>query len=101
MKKTRILLIEDDQREASSLDRLLQSEGYAVTVAHRGDDGLQRARTEHYDVVITDLRLPGADGLQIIRQMHAAKPRLPIVLMTAFGSTDSTIEATKHGAFEY
>jgi nitrogen regulation protein NR(I) len=101
MKKTRILLIEDDAREASSLERLLRTEGYLVNVAHRGDEGLQRARSEDHDVVVTDLRMPGLDGLQIIRELHAAKPRLPIVLMTAFGSTENTIEATKHGAFEY
>jgi DNA-binding NtrC family response regulator len=97
----RILLIEDDRREASSLERLLQTEAYAVAVEHRGDDGLRRAQAEDFDVVITDLRMPGLDGLEIIRQMHAAKPRLPIVLMTAYGTTDSTIEATRHGAFEY
>src|SRR5258706_3759137 len=101
MNKPRILLIEDDRREASSLERLLQTESYQVVVEHRGDDGLRRARAEDFDVVVTDLRMPGLDGLEIIRQMHAAKPRLPIVLMTAYGTTDSTIEATRHGAFEY
>src|SRR5258706_139564 len=74
MNKPRILLIEDDRREASSLERLLQTEAYAVTVEHRGDDGLRRAQAEDFDVVITDLRMPGLDGLEIIRQMHAARP---------------------------
>jgi DNA-binding NtrC family response regulator len=101
MKTTRILLIEDDARAAASLERLLKTEGYEVTVVHRGDDGLRAAQSQRFDVVVTDLKMPGVDGLEIIRQMHAAQPRLPIVLMTAFGSTDSTIEATKHGAFEY
>jgi nitrogen regulation protein NR(I) len=101
MSRTRILLIEDDRREASSLERLLGTDGYEVTVAHRGDDGLRLAQTCTFDVVVSDLRMPGLDGLQIIRQLHAAKPRLPIVLMTAFGTTEETIEATKHGAFEY
>jgi nitrogen regulation protein NR(I) len=101
MKKTHVLLIEDDVREASSLERLLQTEGYQVTLAHRGDEGLQRALQEDFDVVVTDLRLPGVDGLEVVRRLHAAKPRLPIVLMTAYGTTDNTIEATKHGAFEY
>ena len=101
MKTTHILLIEDDARAAASLERLLKTENYAVTVAHRGDDGLRRAKTEPFDVVVTDLKMPGVDGLEIIKQMHAAEPRLPIVLMTAFSSTDNTIEATKHGAFEY
>src|SRR5262245_4294321 len=101
MKKSRILLIEDDVREASSLERLLKTEGYDVAVEHRGDDGFRRAQTEAHDVVITDLRMPGLDGLQLIRQLHAAKPRLPIVLITAFGTSDNVIEATRHGAFEF
>jgi DNA-binding NtrC family response regulator len=101
MKQTRILLIEDDTREAGSLARLLQTEGYEVVVANRGDEGLSRAQAEHFDLVMTDLRMPGLDGLNILRQLHTAKPRLPILLMTAFGTTSDIIEATKHGAFEY
>ncbi|HOW67853.1 MAG TPA: sigma-54 dependent transcriptional regulator [Candidatus Paceibacterota bacterium] len=96
-----ILLIEDDARAAVSLEKLLKSEGYCVVVAHRGDEGFDRAHMENFDVVITDLRLPGIDGLELIRRLHEAKPRLPIVLMTAFGTTETVIEATKRGAFEY
>ena len=96
-----ILLIEDDVRAAVSLEKLLKSEGYTVTVSHRGDEGMARAQSDHYDVVVTDLRLPGLDGLELVRGLHAAKPRLPIVLMTAFGTTETVIEATKRGAFEY
>ncbi|HWQ93154.1 MAG TPA: sigma-54 dependent transcriptional regulator, partial [Clostridia bacterium] len=70
-------------------------------VSHRGDEGLARAQEETFSVVITDLRLPGIDGLELVRRLHAAKPRLPIVLMTAFGTTETVIEATKRGAFEY
>ena len=101
MNKTRILLIEDDAREANSLARVLETEGYDVRIAGRGDEGSRLAESESFDVVITDLRMPGQDGLQVIRQLHASRPRLPIVLMTAFGATDDIIEATKHGAFEY
>jgi nitrogen regulation protein NR(I) len=97
----KILLIEDDTRAAVSLEKMLASEGYAVTVAHRGDEGLARAQAELFDVVITDLRMPGMDGLELVRRLHTAKPRLPLVLMTAFGTTETVIEATKRGAFEY
>jgi DNA-binding NtrC family response regulator len=97
----KILLIEDDLRDAVSLEKMLTSEGYAVTVVHRGDEGLAQAQAGGFDAVITDLRLPGLDGLEVVRALHAAKPRLPIVLMTAFGTTDTVIEATKRGAFEY
>jgi nitrogen regulation protein NR(I) len=97
----KILLIEDDTRAAVSLERMLKSEGYTVAVSHRGDEGLARAQAEDYEVVITDLRLPGIDGLELVRRLHTAKPRMPIVLMTAFGTTETVIEASKRGAFEY
>ncbi len=84
-----------------SLEKMLASEGYAVTVSHRGDEGFARAQTENFDIVITDLRLPGIDGLELVRRLHVVKPRLPLVLMTAFGTTETVIEATKRGAFEY
>jgi nitrogen regulation protein NR(I) len=97
----RILLIEDDRRSAQSLERVLKAKGYAVRLADRGDEGLERAKSDDFDVVVTDLRMPGMGGLELVRELHAAKPRLPIVLMTAFGTTETAIEATKHGAFEY
>ena len=101
MNTARILVIEDDARSAQSLERLLKSQGYAVTLCHRGDEGFERASKENFELIITDFRLPGVDGLELIRQLHAEKPRLPMVLMTAFGTTETAIEATKHGAFEY
>ena len=101
MKTARILVIEDDTRSAQSLEKLLKSQGYAVTLCHRGDEGFALATDEDFALVITDFRMPGVDGLELIRQLHAVKPRLPMVLMTAFGTTETAIEATKHGAFEY
>ena len=101
MNTARILVIEDDTRSAQSLEKLLKSQGYAVTLCHRGDEGFERATNEDFALVITDFRMPGVDGLELIRQLHAVKPRLPMVLMTAFGTTETAIEATKHGAFEY
>jgi DNA-binding NtrC family response regulator len=101
MNTPHILLIEDDLREADSLRELLETEGYRIRLAARGDEGARLAETEPFDLVITDLRMPGEDGLQVIRRLHAARPRLPIILMTAFGTNDDIIEATRHGAFEY
>jgi len=97
----RILLIEDDAVAAGSLQEVLAAEGYAVSLTHRGDEGLAQARRESFDAVLTDLRLPGVGGLELIRKLHDAKPRLPIILMTAHGTTETAIEATKFGAFDY
>jgi DNA-binding NtrC family response regulator len=97
----RLLLIEDDAAMAGSLRKVLQAEGYTVDLAARGDTGLAQSQNQTYDLVITDLKLPGLDGLQIVAKLHAAKPRLPIIMMTAHGTTETAIEATKLGAFEY
>ena len=96
-----ILLIEDDPSLSAGLQTVLAAEGHQVTVEIRGDLGLARSRREAFDLVLTDFKLPGLSGLELVRQLHAAKPRLPIILMTAHGSTDTAIEATKSGAYDY
>jgi nitrogen regulation protein NR(I) len=97
----RILLIEDDPGLAANLRDVLTDEGFHLTLQTRGDEGLRRATHEEFDVVLTDLRLPGMGGLELIRQLHAAQPRLPVVLMTAHGTIETAIEATKLGAYDY
>ena len=75
-----ILLIEDDASIVSGLKKELQSEGYIVAVAMRGDDGLAQAKSRAFDVVITDLKMPGLSGLELIGLLHTARPKLPIIL---------------------
>src|SRR6266478_6228570 len=97
----KILLIEDDPGIVMTLRRMLREEGHEVLVEKRGDSGLALARADSFDVVITDMKLPGLNGLDLVRELHAAKPRLPIILMTAHGTTETAIEATKSGAYDY
>jgi nitrogen regulation protein NR(I) len=101
MMQANILLIEADRSTASALQRVLEDEGYSVTIAGRGDEGLTEARQRSCDLVITDLKLPGLSGMQLVAQLHAAKPKLPIIMMTAHGTTETAIEAMKLGACEY
>ncbi len=96
-----VLLIEDDPGIVMTLRRVLAEEGYQVQVETRGDQGLSRARDNGFDVVITDMKLPGLNGLDLVKELHAAKPRLPIILITAHGTTETAIEATKSGAYDY
>ena len=98
---TKILLIDDDPGIRDTLQRVLAGEGCEVTMESRGDNGLARASQEPFNVVITDLKMPGVGGLELVRQLHEAKPRLPIILVTAFGTTQTAIEATKLGAYDY
>src|SRR2546426_1553157 len=97
----KILLIEDDPGIVMTLRRVLKEEGHEVLVEKRGDSGLAVAREDSFDVVITDMKLPGLNGLELVRELHAAKPRLPIILMTAHGTTETAIQATKSGAYDY
>jgi DNA-binding NtrC family response regulator len=99
--KPRILLVEDDASTASSLQKVLCAEGYDVDVARRGDEGLDQGCQAQYDVVISDLRLPGLGGLELVARLHTEKPKLPIILMTAHGTTETAIQATKLGACDY
>ena len=96
-----ILLIEDDTSLAANLSDVLHEDGFKVTVCNRGDEGLRHATNDECDVVLTDLRLPGLGGLDLVRQLHDTLPRLPVVLMTAHGTIETAIEATKLGAYDY
>jgi nitrogen regulation protein NR(I) len=97
----KILLVEDDSAIVMTLQRVLTGEGYVVSVEKTGDAGLARALESAVDLVITDLKLPGLNGLELVRELHAARPRLPILMITAHGTTESAIEATQSGAYDY
>lgn len=99
--QSRILLIEDDASLASALASVLAAEGYLVDRARRGDEGCERAAKGNFDIIITDLRLPGLGGIEVIRRIHMAHADTPILLMTAHGTTETAIEAMKEGAFDY
>ncbi len=97
----KVLLIEDDPGITDTMRRVLAGEGYEVAVEARGDTGLAHASQGKFHVVISDLRLPGLNGLELVRQLHGTQPRLPIILVTAYGTTETAIEAMKYGAYDY
>jgi nitrogen regulation protein NR(I) len=99
--RTEILLIEDDPAIVMTLKRVLADEGHSVVVEKRGDTGLELARQTPFELVITDMKLPGLNGLDLVRELHQFRPRLPIILMTAHGTTETAIQATQSGAFDY
>jgi len=96
-----ILIIDDDDQLRMSFEKLLVEEGYAVESAPSGEAGLKILRTRVPDLVILDMRLPGMNGLETFEAIHAIEPKLPVIMMTAFGTTETAIEATKMGAFDY
>ena len=96
-----ILLVDDDDQLRSSFENLLRQEGYQVRAAASGEAALTMADELLPDAVIMDVRMPGMDGLSTLRLLRQREPRLPVIIMTAFSTTESAIEATKLGAFDY
>jgi nitrogen regulation protein NR(I) len=97
----RICLIDDDASARSALERVLTGEGYDIASYPDGNRGLAAALEEDFDCVLTDLRMPGVSGFELIDKLRDDLPNLPVVLMTAHGTTDTAIEATRRGAFDY
>jgi nitrogen regulation protein NR(I) len=96
-----ILIIDDDDQLRKSFERLLIEEGYSVESAPSGEQGLKMVRDKVPDLVILDMRLPGMNGIDTFKRIHEIEPKLPVIIMTAYGTTETAIEATKMGAFDY
>jgi len=96
-----ILIIDDDDQLRKSFEKLLSEEGYNIMSAASGEAGQKMVLSSLPNLVILDLRLPGMNGLDTFRAIHKIEPRLPVIIMTAYGTTETAIEATKLGAFDY
>jgi nitrogen regulation protein NR(I) len=96
-----ILIIDDDDQLRISFERLLIAEGYAVRTAASGEAGVRMISEAIPDLVVLDVRLPGMNGLETFSRIHEIEHKLPVIIMTAYGTTETAIEATKRGAFDY
>ncbi len=96
-----ILIVDDDPQLRQSFERLLTQDGYAVRTAASGEAALGVLRQHAFDLVIMDVCLPGMSGLDTLRAMREVESKVPVIIMTAFGTTETAIEATKIGAFDY
>ncbi|MBC8375532.1 MAG: sigma-54-dependent Fis family transcriptional regulator [FCB group bacterium] len=97
----KILLVEDERINRITLQKLLEHAGYAVTAVEDGTAGLEAVQTESWDVVLTDYRLPGADGLEILEEVKRISPDTQVLIMTAFATVENALSALKKGAFDY
>jgi nitrogen regulation protein NR(I) len=96
-----VLIIDDDDQLRRSFEKLLADEGYDVSCAASAEAGIRSFRRNRPDLVILDIRLPGMSGLDAFQALHAIDPKIPIIIMTAYGTTETAINATKMGAFDY
>lgn len=97
----RILLVEDDEAMGSLLAKVLERESHEVQRAADGPAAIRILRAGRFDLVLTDLKIPGADGLEVLRAAKEASPVTEVIVMTAFGSVDSAVAAMKRGAYDY
>ncbi len=96
-----ILVIEDDEQLQMALNKVLTQNGYAVTLARDGYEGLDRLEGEQPWLVLTDLNLPGKGGMDFLREIRTQGYRMPVVVMTAYGSVETAVEALKFGATDF
>jgi two-component system response regulator PilR (NtrC family) len=101
MREPRILVVDDEKSMREFLSIMLRKDGYAVTAADGGEQALEIIRREPFDVVITDVRMPRVDGLQILKAVKDAALDTAVVMVSAFSSTETAVEAMKLGAYDY
>ena len=97
----RVLIVDDEQNLRHMLQTLLKREGYEPIGVASVESALKELEEHPYDVIITDLRMPGQSGLDLVDQVRSRKLGTTVVVMTAYGSRDIAIEAMKRGAYDY
>ena len=99
--KPRLLVLDDERRMVDIVCMVLRRDGHDVVAHTDPEEALAELAAEPFDLLITDLRMPGADGLEVLKRARAAQPELPVILMTAHASVATAIEAMKEGAVDY
>lgn len=97
----RILVVDDEANIRAALAKLISKLGHTVKTAASADEALHFMKHGRIHLVITDLRMPGQDGLQLLRQLRTTDPQTDVILMTAYGTVEFAVEAMKAGAYDY
>lgn len=97
----KVLVVDDDPVVGESFNRVLTGKGYAVITAANGEEALAKLKAEQYDLVYTDLRMPGMDGLEVAERVKAKQPWTPVVIVTGYGSRTSEERAYAAGVSDF
>ena len=101
MTKARVLVVDDEANARTALAEILRDEGYAVETAADGFKALGRFEEFEPDLILTDLKMPGMDGVELARKLRKDAPNIPVVVMTAFGAVETAVVAMREGAADY
>jgi len=97
----RILVADDDVMVRDVIVKFLSGQGYFVMTANDGLEAMQMIRLEDVHLVLTDLKMPGADGIEVLRAAAQINPKIAVVILTAYGTLDTALEAVREGAYDY
>jgi two-component system, response regulator, stage 0 sporulation protein F len=97
----KILVVDDEEGARELFNTILTDEGYEVTLAVNGEDGLTRFKTVPFDLVVTDIKMPGMDGLQLLQEIRKTGSKADVIMVTAYGEVESYLKAMSLGAAEY
>jgi DNA-binding response OmpR family regulator len=97
----RILVVDDERNIRNNLTMVLEAAGYKVDASGDGEDALTKCKTRHYDIAFVDIQMPKMGGLELLRYLHTLRPRMAVVILTAYGSTGRAVEAMKLGAVDF
>jgi DNA-binding NtrC family response regulator len=97
----RILVVDDEANMLGLFKKILEKEGYEVVTAGSGEEAIQRLEKEGFDLLISDLKMPGLSGIELVRQAKKLSPTLPCIVLTAYGTIESAVSAMKEGAYDY
>jgi len=99
--RPRLLIAEDDEALAALLVEYLSEAGYETLLCYRGDDALKHLESEHFDLILTDIVMPGADGLEILSKAHSDPVRTLVILMTGYSGIEDALHAVEKGAYDF
>jgi DNA-binding NtrC family response regulator len=96
-----ILVVDDERNIRNNLSMVLEAAGYKVDTAANGDEALVRVKEGRYDIAFVDIQMPKMDGLELLRLVRGLKPKMPVVMLTAYGTVKRVVEAMKLGAADF
>ncbi|NOX19800.1 MAG: sigma-54-dependent Fis family transcriptional regulator [Nitrospirae bacterium] len=97
----KVLVIDDEAIVRVSCERVLQPEGYEVVSISRGDEAIELMEKERFDIVLTDLKMPDMDGLEVLKIIKKRWPDVQVIIITGYGTISTAVQAIKLGAYEY